>query len=68
MLMRKLAIHEFGCRNILYLMFESLSIFCLYQSIPAKTICYPEIVKKIDKIEAEKEKTKEERNVGETSV
>ena len=31
MLMRKWAIYEFGCRNILYLMFESLSIYCLYQ-------------------------------------
>ena len=26
MLMRKLAIYEFGCRNIFYLKFESLSI------------------------------------------
>ena len=31
MLMRKWAIYEFGCRNILYLLFESLSIYCLYQ-------------------------------------
>ena len=32
-LMRKLAIYEFGCRSILYLMFEleSLSIYCPYQ-------------------------------------
>ena len=29
MLMRKLVIYECGCREILYLMFESLSIFCL---------------------------------------
>ena len=31
MLMKKLAISEFGCGNILYLMPESLSIYCLYQ-------------------------------------
>ena len=31
MLMRQLAIFEFGCRNILYLLFESLYIYCLYQ-------------------------------------
>ena len=31
MLMRKLDICKFGCRNILYLMFESLSIYCPYQ-------------------------------------
>ena len=67
MLIRKLAIHEFGCRHILYLMFESLSIFCLYQNILAETICYSEIVKKIEKIEAEKEKNERrkecERNI-----
>ena len=40
MLMRKLAIYEFGFRNILQLMLESLSIFRLYQ-----TIFYYEIVK-----------------------
>ena len=28
MLMRKLAFYEFGWRNFLYLMFESLSIHC----------------------------------------
>ena len=31
MLMRQLAIFESGCRNILYLLFESLYIYCLYQ-------------------------------------
>ena len=45
MLMRKLAIYEFGCRNILYLMFESLSIYCLYQKRLVETMCYSEIVK-----------------------
>ena len=38
MLMRKLAIYEFGCRNILYLMFESLSTYCLYQKRSVETI------------------------------
>ena len=45
MLMRKLVIYECGCRNILYLMLESSSIFCLYQKILADTISYSEIVK-----------------------
>ena len=40
MLMRKLAIYEFGFRNILQLMLESLSIFRL-----CLTIFYYEIVK-----------------------
>ena len=45
MLMRKLVIYEFGCRNILHLMFESLSIYSLYQKRLVETICYSEIVK-----------------------
>ena len=45
MLMRKLAIYEFGCRNNLYLMFESLSIYFLYQKRLAETIHDSEIVK-----------------------
>ena len=45
MLMRKLVIYEFGCRNILYLMFESLSIYSLYQKRLVETVCYSEIVK-----------------------
>ena len=45
MLMRKLTIYEFGCRNILHLMFESLSIYCLYQKRLVETICYSKIVK-----------------------
>ena len=45
MLVRKLAIYEFGCRNILYLMFESLSIYCLYQKRLVETMCYSEILK-----------------------
>ena len=45
MLMRKLATYEFGCKNTLYLMFESLSILSLYQKILVETICYSEIVK-----------------------
>ena len=48
-LMRKLAIYEFGqwfeCRNILYLMFELLSIYCLFQKRLVEIICYSEIVK-----------------------
>ena len=46
-LTRKLAVYEFGCRNILYLMFESLSIYCLYQKRLVETMCYSEIVKPI---------------------
>ena len=45
MRMRKLAFYEFGCRNILYLMFESFSIYYLYQKRLAEAICYSEIVK-----------------------
>ena len=45
MLMRKLVIYEFGCRNILHLMFESLSIYSLCQKRLVETICYSEIVK-----------------------
>ena len=45
MLIRKLAIYEFECRNILYLMFELLSVFCLCQKRLVETICYSEIVK-----------------------
>ena len=33
MLMRKLAIYKFGCRNILYLMFESLYILSISEKI-----------------------------------
>ena len=61
MLMRKLAICELGCRNILYLMFESLSIYCLYQKRLVETICCSEIEKakhSIEKCKAEKEKPK----------
>ena len=61
MLMRKLAIYEFGCRNILYLMFESLSIFSLYQKILVETICCSEIVKPntlLRKLRQRKKKTK----------
>ena len=43
--MRKLAIYEFGCRNILYLMFELLSIYCLYQKRFVETISYSKKVK-----------------------
>ena len=43
MLMRKLAIYEFGCRNIFF-MFESLSIYCPCQK-RLEAICYCEIVK-----------------------
>ena len=45
MQMRKLAFYEFGCRNILYLMFESFSIYYLYQKRLAEAICHSEIVK-----------------------
>ena len=59
-LMRKLAIYEFGCRRILYLMFEleSLSIYCPYQKRFAETICYFESKAKhpIEKFKLEEEK------------
>ena len=45
MLMRKLAIYEFACRYILYLIFESLSIYCLQQKRLVEMICYFKIVK-----------------------
>ena len=45
MLMRQLAVCEFGSRNILYLMLESLSVYCQYQKRLVETICYSEIVK-----------------------
>ena len=66
MLMRKLAIYEFGCLNIVYSMFELLSIYCLYEKRLVETICYSEIVKPkhpIEKIKAGKEKMKKERSV-----
>ena len=40
MLTRKSAFYKFGCRNILYLMFELLSICCLYQKSLVETIYY----------------------------
>ena len=40
MLMRKLAIYLFGCRSSLYLMFKSLSIFCLYQKRLVETMLF----------------------------
>ena len=61
MLMRKLAFYELGCRNILYLIFESLSIYCLYQKRLVETICCSEIEKaehSIEKCKAEKENQK----------
>ena len=33
-------IDEFGCKNILYLMFESLSIYCLYQKRLVETMLF----------------------------
>ena len=59
MLVKKLATYEFGCRNILYLIFESLSIYCLNQKRKAK---HP-----IEKIKAEKEKAKKRKNCGSLS-
>ena len=38
MLMRKLAIYKFECRNISYIMFEQLSIYCLYQKRLVETL------------------------------
>ena len=40
MLMQELAICEFGCRNILYLMFESFSIYFVYQKSLIETVLF----------------------------
>ena len=67
MLMKKLAIYEFGCRNILYLIFESLSIYYLNQKRVLQTICYSEIGKLkilLKKLKQRKKKRKKERIVG----
>ena len=45
MLMKKSASYEFGCGNILYFMFKSLSIHFLYQKRLVEPTCYSEIVK-----------------------
>ena len=71
MLMGKLAIYEFGCRNILYLMFDSLPFYYIYQNRLVETICYSEIVKPnilLRKLKQRKKKQKKERSVGKTSV
>ena len=50
-------------------MFQSLSIYSLYEKRLVETISYSEKARyPIKKIKAEKEKTKKERSVGETSV
>ena len=70
MLMGKLAIYEFGCRNILYLMFESLPFYYIQNRL-AEMICYSEIVKPnilLRKSKQRKKKQKKERSVGKTSV
>ena len=62
MLVRKLAIHELGCGSILYLMFELLSIYCLYKKRLVETICCSEIVKPnilLKKLKQRKNKQKE---------
>ena len=71
MLMGKLAIYEFGRRNILYLMFDSLPFYYIYQNRLVETICYSEIVKPnilLRKLKQRKKKQKKERSVGKTSV
>ena len=62
MLMQKLAICEFGCRNILYLMFESFSIYFVYQKSLIETVLFWNCKAKytILKIKAENEKIKKE--------
>ena len=62
MLMRKLAIYEFGCRSILYLIFELLYIFCLYQKTLVETICYSEIVKPRTLLRKLKQRKKNTKN------
>ena len=70
MLMQKLAICEFGCRNILYLMFESFSIYFVYQKSLIETVLFWNCKAKytILKIKAENEKIKKERSVDEISM
>ena len=72
MLYRKLAIYEFGCRNILYLMLtHCLSIAYIRKDYIVETIYYFEIVKPnilLRKLMQRKKKTKRGRNVGETSM
>ena len=62
-LIRKLAIYDFWCRNILYLMLESLSIYCPNQKRFVETMLFWNSKAKlpIDKIKARKEKKKEKR-------
>ena len=67
MLVKKLAIYEFGCRNILYLIFESLSIYCLNQKRVVQTICYSEIGKLnilLKKLKQRKKKRKKRKKCG----
>ena len=70
MLMRKFAIYEFGCRNILFFMFESLSIYYLYQKRLVETMCYSEIVKPniLKRKLKQRKKKRKKKGVGETSV
>ena len=71
MLIRKLAIYEFWCRNILYLMLESLSIHCPIQKRFVETMLFwnSKAKLRIEKIKARKgKKTKKERSAGETLV
>ena len=60
-LMRKSASYEFGCTNILYLMFELLSIYWLYQNKLVETIRYSEIVKPNILLRKLKQKKKNEK-------
>ena len=63
MLIRKLAIYEFWCRNILYLMLESLSIYCPNQKRFVETMLFWNSTAElpIEKIKARKEKKNEKR-------
>ena len=60
---RKLAFYEFGCINILYLMFESFSIYYLHQKRVAEAICYSKAKHPIEKIKVERKKQKERKEV-----
>ena len=65
MLIRKLAIYEFWCRNILYLMLESLSIHCPNQKRFVETMLFWNSKAKlpIEKIKARKGKKRKKKEV-----
>ena len=64
MLVRKLVVYQFECRNIFYLMFESLSISSLGQERLVETICYSKIVKWYTLLRKLKQRKKKRKKCG----